>query len=795
MIKRIENIILILALLVGLTLLLADDDRDIDSSMTEESALSLPFKVETDSVSYVADSIYYDVKNDKITLTSGAKMKYRSSEVKSDQIIIDLSNDQVNTVGETWLIEGAQELYGDGVSYNIESEKGIIASGTSRFEKGFYNGREIRKIDEEVYDVDDGYFTTCDNKEPHFYINAKQMRLYYKDKVVAKPVTFYVNHFPVLFIPFGTFSIKTDRTRGFLVPEPGYNSVDGKYIENIAYYTFYDDYVEALAAIDWREKTGWEGRFESKYLKRYFFNGSFDARFQNRTESAGTSRQEWYLRGRHRQDFIDNSSLDANLEFISSKTIWESSENIDERLNEKVTSSIAYRKQLLSTTISSGANYTENLTDKTKQIILPTLSFTLPSKPVYELFTTKDYGSEAWWRNFSYSYSFRGVHSGNIIDPDATFADILYNNKMDENGKYLSQHNAGIKHSGGLSYNQIVYGWLNFSQSVEGSEVWFDRSKERDRFVRGNDYSTNTRLSASLYGIGNYPNFKISAVRHVVTPAVSFNYAPDFSKNEEFYSFSGISLNSGKKRRNLAFSLDNKWSAKIYNEKLKQDKAINDIISLSSTVSYDLEKESKPFTDIDHSLSFRPGSINISKLNLNYSSSGSIRQDPYDFDITNWRVNNSITVGGNSPYKEYFTSERNVLAKGAPVAPVIDDFDDSFSVASLSKSNPTNRSYPWTASLNHDYSRTKGSDRYSSNLRASLSFRLTANWILDYSSYYNLEKGDLISQSLSVDRELHCWKIKFSWTKQGDYWNYKVQIFNVNLPDALKLKHSDYRRG
>ena len=795
MVKIIRKI-LIMSIISFICIYLAAEDSELVSSERAQTPdIYTNFKIKADSVSYVADSIYYDVKSDQILFRSNATVKYKNSIVKSEEILIDLANDQAKTVGDTWMQEGSQKLYGNGVIYNIESEKGLIHGGASQFDKGYYNGSEIRKISDDVYDIDDGYFTTCDNKEPHFYINSAKMRLYYRDKVVAKPVIFYVNHFPVFFLPFGTFSIKTERARGFLVPEPGYNKVDGKYIENIAFYSYIDDYVEALTALDWREKTGWEARLESNYLRRYYYNGRLLARFQNRTETSSTTRKEWYLNARHHQDFLDQSSLDANLEFMSSKTIWQSSDNIDERLNETVTSSIAYRKQVFSTTVSSGANYTENLSDKTKQIVLPTVSFSLPSKPIYELFSQKDNSSTAWWRNISYSYSFRGVHSGTINDPEATLSDIIYKNKMGSDKRYINQHNAGIRHSAGLSYNHNIFGWLNFSQSVSGNEVWFDRGKDKEHFVRGNDYSASTRLSASVYGIGNYQNSPISAVRHVMTPSVSFNYTPDFSENEKFYSFSGIGLNSGKKRRNMAFNLDHKWSAKVYINKTKQTKALNDFFNFGSSLSYDLEKEKKPFSDLSHSLSFRPGSMNVGKLSVNYSNSGSIRQDAYDFEVKNWRVDNSLILSSNASYREYFVQEKNVFLQGSSQKKDIIKFDNDSSDDLFQEVSSSRQSFPWSLSVNHDYSKSKGNNHYSSNLRASLSFRLTRNWLFDYSNYYNLEKNELISQSLSLDRNLDCWKIKFSWTKQGDYWNYKVQLFNIKLPDSLKLRHSDYKRN
>ncbi len=794
----------ITAVLVALSLvlvLIAQETEANDLLLPETPAvydsLGVTLKVELDSLSYRADSIYYDVKKEIITLSSRAEMRYQRSEIKAEEITIDLDNDIAGTKGETWMKDAEQVLYGDSVRYDFETQSGRINEGASRLDKGFYYGKEIRKVSDDIYDIDDGYFTTCDIVNPNYFIYSKKMRLFYKDRIVAKPVVFLVNYFPVMFIPYAAFSVKTERASGILVPEPGYNSVDGKTIENIALYYHYKDYAEVLTALDWKEKTGWEARLESNYIKRYFFNGNLLARYQNRILSSTNKSQEWYLRARHHNDFIDSSTLTANLEFMSSKTIWESSANIDERLNERITSSVVYRKPIFGSSLTAGANYTDNLTAETKQITLPTISYSLPSKPLFELFTPKGQTAvkDKWWHNFSYSYSLRGVHSGNITDPDASLADILYKNTKSPAGTYINQHNAGIAHNLGASFNYNLGGWLNLSQSVNGKEVWFDRDRDGKQFVRGNDYSANSRIAMSFYGFGSYPKLPLRAVRHIMTPSLSFNYTPDLSENTKYFSFSGIGLNSGKKQRRASFALDHKWSFKFFSPLTKSLQSFNDIFTVSSNVSYDLESDDKQFSNINHSASLRPGRMNLGKLNLNISTNGSAVQDAYKYDIINWRVSNSFSIGGESDYTDYFPQEKNKFFTGSAYQP------DSLSWQREETENIINdlerlrrQKYPWDIAFNQDYSRVVKTKFTSHNLRSSLSFRLTQNWSVSYNNYMNLENKELISQSISIDRSLNCWKILFTFSKQGDYWNYRMQLYNVALPDVLRFRHSDHKR-
>ena len=86
------------------------------------------------------------------------------------------------------------------------------------------------------------------------------------------------------------------------------------------------------------------------------------------------------------------------------------------------------------------------------------------------------------------------------------------------------------------------------------------------------------------------------------------------------------------------------------------------------------------------------------------------------------------------------------------------------------------------------------SEIVSNSIRSSLSLNLTQNWYLSYSNYYDIEDGEVRSQTLRIIRDLHCWKISFDYTRSNDYWSYRLNLFNIKLPDALKFKTKDHKK-
>jgi lipopolysaccharide assembly outer membrane protein LptD (OstA) len=663
-------------------------------------------------------------------------------------------------------------------------------------------------VGERIFDVDRGYFTTCDAQNPHFYIMAHKLRLYQDNMVVGKPVIFYVNRFPVFALPFAAFSIKRGRETGILIPSPGYNSNDGKYVENLAFYYAYKNYADATLGLDYYEKTGWELSLASRYVKRYLLNGNMLARFRKTTLGPQASRNDRLFQLNHHQEMAQDATLDADLQFISSKNIWEGSEDIDERLSEQITSQIAYRAPLWGSYFNLNANYTEDLSNDTKTITLPRISYALPSKPIYELFSEKNRG-DSWWKGFSYSYNLRAAHNGLITDPDADLADILYENSKDAQGQYINKHNAGMKHATSLRFSHSLQGWLKLSQTIYYNEAWYDRDRNGNELVRGMDYRTSSSVSFSLYGIRKFGNFPLKAVRHIVSPSVSFSYHPDFSDNDKFYSFGGVSLSSAERSRRVSFSLGNKWQLKL--QAGEEEKKLNDFFSVNSSISYDFEKEGKRFSDISHSLNLNPGQFKASFFQLSVRPYASIKQIPYDFEVNSWRdwdlpieswsfrANSKLNISGDASYADYFPMPENQFAANKFFSAEPDSLDmqaeqemetiEDIENLKLSSKN-------WTVNFSHDFRTDKqmfADGDFYNNIRTSLNAKITKNWTVSYDNYIDLETNQLRSYSITLNRDMHCWKLYFKFTKQENYWNYQFKFFNIKLPDSLLFRNSDHK--
>src|SRR5258705_3645429 len=102
------------------------------------------------------------------------------------------------------------------------------------------------------------------------------MKIYLKDKLIAKPVVFYIRNVPLLALPFWVFPIKPGRHSGFLFPqfELGLNNRAGQFVRNAGYYWALSDYLDFTATADYyQDRPSWRLHGESFYDLVYAFEG------------------------------------------------------------------------------------------------------------------------------------------------------------------------------------------------------------------------------------------------------------------------------------------------------------------------------------------------------------------------------------------------------------------------------------------------------------------------------------------------------------------------------------------
>jgi lipopolysaccharide assembly outer membrane protein LptD (OstA) len=185
-----------------------------------------------------ADSVVYSIRDRTMFLYGKGDVEYKELGLKAERIDVNWSTstlrargvvDTSDTTGKGWkglpvLIDGKETYKGSTVVYNFKTKRGRIDLARTEIERGLYSGEAIQKSEGDILYVRSGKFTTCELDHPHYYFGSPEMKVFVQDKVVARPVYFYVADVPVFLLPFGVFPSQRGRRSGVIMPGYGESS-------------------------------------------------------------------------------------------------------------------------------------------------------------------------------------------------------------------------------------------------------------------------------------------------------------------------------------------------------------------------------------------------------------------------------------------------------------------------------------------------------------------------------------------------------------------------------------------
>ncbi len=764
-------------------------------------------------VAYQGTRIDFVIPKSRIVLDGDAHLDYRELQLRARKVEFDSDKNTLVAEGKPQLIEKGDQVEGQLMTYDMDRRVGTIYQATTAYEKGLYHGKQIRKAGENQLDVLGGAYSTCDLDEPHYHFAARWMKIYLKDKLVAKPVVFYIRNVPILALPFYVFPIKPGRHSGFMMPqfEFGFNSQAGQFIRNAGYYWAPNDYMDFTAAGDYYQADpAWVLRGETNYKLLYRFDGHMEGKFEHNDR---TGRDDYQFYGTHQQTLGERTRLTALGNFISSRDYnnsTSSGQTLQQRLNRFLTSSVQVshyadwislnalvdRRQDLDADLSledpDGQGPLHGPVTGTKAS-LPTLTQTLPSVSVS--LPTRALGSYGFMKDhktgkalsstyLSLSGRFltldtdRGLVTGQrlflrqIIDAagDTTYR----TDSLNIVGHERSKRSAAAANFA-LSDSRRLFGWINFSPSVSGNAVMFDRDRTGKELASAAVWSAGAGLSTTLYRTVTTPVPGL-ALRHVVSPSASLSYTPEFP-NLLFRDNNGLLVNrfdnvgdigifSGRRSARAVIALDQRIQAKY----TRGDKItrLDNLLAWTTASSYDFRWRENglkhPLGPVSTQVRLQPpGYVNAdASAGLDVYEGRPLRSFAFN-------VGTSFNSrGGGRPQAARTVSEA-ASSRGTESEESGDSFRES-----------------WSVQAAYSYSGGYRNPRWSSNetINGTLRYQLTENWIFDYQAGYDLTARAVQLQRYNITRRIHCWDASFSRTFGGRETEY---YFRLGIRDQKEI--------
>ena len=226
------------------------------------------------------DSVAMDLSSRRAFLYSDGKIDYGEMILEADRIEVDFGKQTLHAYGTTdtageavgrpFFKQDEDEYHADTITYNYNSQKGIIQSVITQEGEGYLHGKKVKKLNDSVMYLSGGSYTTCNYAHPHFAINFTKSKLITGDKIVTGPAWITVEDAPTpIAVPFAFFPITHDRASGLIIPSYGWMNYRGYYLKDGGYYWAINDNVDLSLLGEIYTNLSWAGEVKSNYYRRY----------------------------------------------------------------------------------------------------------------------------------------------------------------------------------------------------------------------------------------------------------------------------------------------------------------------------------------------------------------------------------------------------------------------------------------------------------------------------------------------------------------------------------------------
>ncbi len=745
-----------------------------------------------DKIKYLAkDSIIYDLENNILKLYNESFVKYENIELYAYYIYIDYDKNILfaegkkdslgNYLQNPIFIESNKKYKSQTIKYNFKSKKGITTNLITQEGESFLHGEKVKKSVDNTHYLSKGMYTTCDLEEPHFYIKSNKIKLIENEKIISGPANLVISEIQTpLFIPFGVFPLSTKKSSGILLPSYGQSVSLGFNLRNLGYYFSINDFIDLTLTSDIYMRGSWRIGAASNYIKRYKWKGNLNLNFSNTKigeeyRSDYSLNKDFSLKWAHQQDPKSklNSRFSASVNVISRNfsrnNIFNSNQDY---LSNTFSSNISYSKKWTGKpyNLSINLRHSQNTLSKTVDLTIPELTFTVNRTNLF-----KKNNSKSLLKNLGLSYKLNS--KSRLLRPDS----LIFNN-------IINNLQTGVRHNIPISTSFNILKYLNISPTVNYTEIWYFKkinqnwnnineyveSDTLSGFYSLRDFNLSMNFNTKIYGVFDFSKI---AIRHIITPSLSFNYHPDFSRenwgiysttqidssgSEQLYShFQGgvYGFPSAGRYGNISYSLKNNVEMKL---KDKDDKKVKLIENLSLSGNYNLASDSLNFSPVYIKLRTKV----FKDLNFQFNSN----IDPYLIKNGN-RINQLAISKGQIGRLTYANINLNINLKQ-------NDLDkNEFSV-------------PWNLNLYYslNYIKPYNEKEIIQSVNFDGNIDITNKWKVKFQSGFDIKNRDFTFTKIDIYRDLHCWEMIFNWIPFGNQksYNFIIRVKSSILQD-LKL--------
>nr|WP_249665316.1 putative LPS assembly protein LptD [Mucilaginibacter sp. Bleaf8] len=814
------------------------------------------------------DSTYTDAENNILYYFGRARVTYEDFELDADYIRVDYKKHLIfasgrvdpkthRYVGKPIAKQGSQSpIMADSMYYNYQTKRAKSFNTSTEQDGNYITGGQAKKLNETEVAYRNILFSTCNLPYPETHFGVVITKgIGEKRRIISGPAYLEIEGIPLpIGVPFGFFPKPEQRASGVILPSFGEDAKLGFYLRNFGYYFGINDNIDLTTQATIYSKGAYEINAISRYLKRYNYQGSFAFNYgsHNYGLEGDPAQKDFNIQWQHSQDANAHpgSTFSASVN-VATGTFYQNNPattgyNLQSLTRNNLSSSIAYGRTFnVGTTtmnFTASAEHRQDITNKTVSLQLPVFTLSASS---FSPFDSRDrLGEQKWYEKITLGYTLRGTNTLTDIKESELFKSNTLTKRL-QNG---FEHNIPVS----VNFNLLKY--FNFNAGGTYREVWyfqsrrqfFDRGSIRNTpklitdtvagFTRGSQYNLSTGINTKVYNTIAFKHGNLKAIRHVMTPSLSFSYTPDFG--DPRYGYYRTVTSDAVVPYPVTSSTYSIFDGSPFGGP-SRGKSAGIGLTVDNTIEAKLKAKSTDTTGADRKITILQG---LSFSTFYNFAADSFRLSPIGFNAHTAIFNQKVSISLNGTFDPYVTYARDSISNGLVRryaqrvnryffqegrAPLLSNlsFSTSFSLNSstMKKRNnaqlnnlqnldpvQSNRlsminndpaayvdfSIPYNVSVNFNYSyfNTGIQPDFQSTLSLSGDVNITPKWKVQYTSGYDLKNKALSPTQFNIYRDLHCWDLSFGWLPFGYYKSFNVTLrVKASILQDLKLsKRSDY---
>jgi len=814
-------------------------------------------------------------------------------------------------VGQPKMSDNGKTYEMEELRYNFNTRKSRITNMKTQEDDGLLHGQNIKMMPDNSINITKGKYTVCDAEHPHYYLALTAAKVMTKptQKTVFGPAYPVIADVPIpLGLPFGFIPKRPDRATGFLMPSFGEETSRGFYARDAGMYFVIGDYFDLSITGDIYTMGSWALDVNSRYKVNYKCNGNFALTYSNdQTGEKGApdffQTKNFSLKWSHSQDAKarPGTTFSASVNFSSPSNSKYNSRSVNEALQNQISSSISYAKNFGGkVNLSLNALHSQNSRDSSYAFTLPNVSLSVTR--FYPFKKKHRVGKEKFYEKFSLGYSTSFQNKFNFKVSDFQAIDSVTRERTfsvdSMKTKLPDKINSGMGHNFQIGLpNFTLLKYFNFTPSLQYGMNWmFSKGDQYLKDVVGEDgkplqvfdkngmavldengnivtakelvkdtgsafnafgathtYSGSLSMSTRLYGMFLFgKQHKVQAIRHVVSPSMSFSYSPD--KAKYFNGWRTLDAYYDKNGTYHAPTDYNIYSTSTHNSVSAPGKGKTGSVSLS--IGNNLEAKVRDLRDttgkgtkkiklidnlnLNTSYNFLADSLRLSNLGVSMSTSvfgkvsinGNLNFDPYAVNEQGKKINKfEVTQSGNLARLTNASASLSYSLSGEGKTRGSTGEKDGAGGASStsggnSRSNPAqyyqriyyhpitgeyipggylyylNSEAPWSVNFNYSFNYSKSyqysnnelhvNNKFTQTLGISGNVKVTRAMAINLTTGVDLMALKLTTTQLSATYDLHCFNISVSWVPTGQWesWSFRIAANAAALADLLRYKKS-----